>query len=104
MGVIAWQHTVPVILHTLFERYDFSGRTIIPFHTRMGGWRQWCPPNPSKAGPEGEGREGFGGGDAEWRKRGQAVARALEIWWRSGEGWMNEPQLWAAFSAQSSEN
>ena len=31
-----WWYTFPMILYTLFDQYDFSGRTIIPFNTHMG--------------------------------------------------------------------
>lgn len=36
LGFPMWWYTVPMILHTLFEQYDFSGKTIIPFNTHMG--------------------------------------------------------------------
>ena len=31
-----WCYTFPMIIYTLFEQYDFSGKTIIPFNTHMG--------------------------------------------------------------------
>ena len=31
-----WWYTFPMIIYTLFEQYDFSGKTIIPFNTHMG--------------------------------------------------------------------
>ena len=31
-----WWYTFPMIIYTLFDQYDFSGKTIIPFNTHMG--------------------------------------------------------------------
>jgi|GEM_PF-3586996 flavodoxin len=31
-----WWYTFPMIIYTLFDKYDFSGKTIIPFNTHMG--------------------------------------------------------------------
>ena len=31
-----WWYTFPMIIYTLLEQYDFSGKTIIPFNTHMG--------------------------------------------------------------------
>ena len=31
-----WWYTFPMILYTLFDQYDFSGKTIVPFNTHMG--------------------------------------------------------------------
>ena len=36
IGYPMWWYTFPMILYTLFDRYDFSGKTIIPFNTHMG--------------------------------------------------------------------
>ncbi len=36
IGYPMWWYTFPMILYTLFEQYDFSGKTIIPFNTHMG--------------------------------------------------------------------
>ena len=36
IGYPMWWYTFPMILYTLFDQYDFSGRTIIPFNTHMG--------------------------------------------------------------------
>lgn len=36
IGYPIWWYTFPMILYTLFDRYDFSGKTIIPFNTHMG--------------------------------------------------------------------
>ena len=36
IGYPMWWYTFPMIIYTLFDKYDFSGRTIIPFNTHMG--------------------------------------------------------------------
>ena len=36
IGFPMWWYTFPMIIYTLFEQYDFSGKTVIPFNTHMG--------------------------------------------------------------------
>lgn len=36
IGYPIWCYTFPMIIYTLFDQYDFSGKTIIPFNTHMG--------------------------------------------------------------------
>jgi flavodoxin len=36
IGYPMWWYTFPMILYTLFEQVDFSGKTVIPFNTHMG--------------------------------------------------------------------
>ena len=36
IGYPMWWYTFPMIIYTLFDRYDFTGKTIIPFNTHMG--------------------------------------------------------------------
>ena len=36
IGYPMWWYTFPMIIYTFFDRYDFSGKTIIPFNTHMG--------------------------------------------------------------------
>ena len=51
LGYPMWWYTFPMILYTLFEHYDFSGKTLIPFNTHMGSGdggtystiRELCP-------------------------------------------------------------
>ncbi|MGQ2376051.1 flavodoxin [Companilactobacillus zhachilii] len=33
LGYPTWNGQVPMIFHTLFDKYDFSGKTIVPFTT-----------------------------------------------------------------------
>ena len=36
IGYPMWWYTFPMIIYTMFDRYDFTGKTIIPFNTHMG--------------------------------------------------------------------
>ena len=36
IGYPMWCYTFPMIIYTLFDQYDFSGKTIVPFNTHMG--------------------------------------------------------------------
>ena len=36
IGYPMWWYTFPMIIYTLFDKYDFAGKTIIPFNTHMG--------------------------------------------------------------------
>lgn len=36
IGYPMWWYTFPMILYTLFDQLDFSGKVIIPFNTHMG--------------------------------------------------------------------
>ena len=36
IGYPMWWYTLPMILYTFFDAYDFSGKTIIPFNTHAG--------------------------------------------------------------------
>lgn len=36
IGYPIWWYSLPMIMETFFDRYDFSGVTIIPFNTHEG--------------------------------------------------------------------
>ena len=36
VGYPMWWYTFPMIMYTFFDKYDFSGKTIVPFNTHMG--------------------------------------------------------------------
>lgn len=36
IGYPMWWYTFPMIIYSLFDAYDFSGKTVIPFNTHMG--------------------------------------------------------------------
>ena len=36
IGYPIWWYTLPMIMFTFFDKYDFTGKTIIPFNTHQG--------------------------------------------------------------------
>jgi len=36
IGYPMWWYTFPMIIYTLFDKYDFSSKTIVPFNTHEG--------------------------------------------------------------------
>ena len=36
LGYPIWWYSLPMVVRTLFDQYDFSGKTILPFNTHMG--------------------------------------------------------------------
>lgn len=36
VGYPMWWYTLPMIMYTFFNEYDFSGKTIVPFNTHEG--------------------------------------------------------------------
>ena len=36
LGYPMWWYTFPMIVYTLFDEYNFKGKTLIPFNTHMG--------------------------------------------------------------------
>lgn len=36
IGYSMWWYTFPMIIYTLFDTVDFSGKTVVPFNTHMG--------------------------------------------------------------------
>ena len=36
IGYPMWWYTLPMVMYTFFDTYDFSGKTIIPFNTHLG--------------------------------------------------------------------
>lgn len=36
VGFPMWWYTMPMIMYTLFDNLDFTGKTIVPFNTHMG--------------------------------------------------------------------
>ena len=36
VGYPMWWYTLPMVLYTFFDTYDFSGKTIVPFNTHAG--------------------------------------------------------------------
>lgn len=38
IGYPMWWYTFPMIIYTLFDEVDFTGKTVIPFNTHMGSY------------------------------------------------------------------
>lgn len=36
VGYPIWWYTLPMVMQTFFDKYDFSGKTVIPFNTHLG--------------------------------------------------------------------
>ena len=36
IGYPMWQYTFPMIIYTLFDTVNFSGKTVVPFNTHIG--------------------------------------------------------------------
>ncbi|MBQ3929277.1 MAG: NAD(P)H-dependent oxidoreductase, partial [Clostridia bacterium] len=36
VGYPMWWYTMPMIMYTFFDTYDFSGKTLVPFNTHLG--------------------------------------------------------------------
>ena len=45
IGYPMWWYTFPMIIYTLFDKYDFSGKTIVPFATSGGSGLGDAPKN-----------------------------------------------------------
>ena len=59
IGYPMWWYTFPMILYTLFDRYDFSGKTIVPFNTHMGSGDGGTYATIQKLEPKANVLEGF---------------------------------------------
>lgn len=52
IGFPVWWYIAPTIINTFIERYDFSGKTLIPFATSGGSGIGNCEQNLRKAYPQ----------------------------------------------------
>lgn len=59
IGYPMWWYTFPMIIYTLFDEYDFSGKTIIPFNTHMGSGDGGTYKTIKKLAPKAEVLEGL---------------------------------------------
>ena len=58
IGFPIWWYTVPTIINTFLEAYDFSGKTIVPFATSGGSGIKKAAEAIRKAVPDAEVEEG----------------------------------------------
>lgn len=59
LGYPTWNGQVPMIFHTLFEEYDFSNKTIVPFTTSMSSSMSESMPSVKKIAANSRVTEGF---------------------------------------------
>ena len=77
IGYPMWCYTFPMIIYTLFEQYDFSGKTIIPFNTHMGSRDGGTYQTIKELAPKAKVLEGL---PVEMRDAENGPAQAVEKW------------------------
>ena len=75
-----WWYTFPMIIYTLFDQYDFSGKTIIPFNTHMGSGDGGTYDTIRKLEPKAKVLTGL---PVEMRDAENGPAKAVEKWLKS---------------------
>ncbi|CAJ1192161.1 flavodoxin [Companilactobacillus nantensis] len=59
LGYPTWNGQVPMIFHTLFDKYDFSGKTIVPFTTSASSSVAESMPSVKKLAIDSKVTDGF---------------------------------------------
>ena len=77
IGYPMWWYTFPMIIYTLFDKYDFSGKTIIPFNTHMGSGDGGTYRTIRKLEPEARVLEGL---PVEMREAENGVSEKIAAW------------------------
>ena len=80
IGYPMWWYTFPMIIYTLFDKYDFSGKTIIPFNTHMGSGDGGTYETIKKLEP---GATVLKGLPVEMKAAENGPAKAVENWLKS---------------------
>ena len=80
IGYPMWCYTFPMIIYTLFEQYDFSGKTIIPFNTHMGSRDGGTYQTIKELAPKAKVLTGL---PVEMRDAENGPAKAVENWLKS---------------------
>ena len=80
IGYPMWCYTFPMIIYTLFEQYDFSGKTIIPFNTHMGSRDGGTYQTIKELAPKAKVLTGL---PVEMRDAENGPAKAVEKWLKS---------------------
>ena len=75
-----WWYTFPMIIYTFFDKYDFSGKTIIPFNTHMGSGDGGTYDTIRKLEPKAKVLTGL---PVEMRDAEKVPAKAVEKWLKS---------------------
>lgn len=68
IGYPMWWYTFPMIIYTLFDTVDFSGKTVVPFNTHMGS------------------RDGGTYKTVREKARGATVLEGLPVYMKEAEG------------------
>lgn len=77
IGYPMWWYTFPMILYTLFDSYDFTGKTIIPFNTHMGSGDGGTYKTIQELEPGATVKEGF---PIEMSEAEKGAPKAIEKW------------------------
>ena len=77
LGYPMWWYTFPMIIYTLFDQYDFSGKTIIPFNTHMGSRDGGTYQTIRELAPKAKVLEGL---PIEMKDAEKGPAKAVEKW------------------------
>ncbi len=77
IGYPMWWYTFPMIIYTLFDKYDFSGKTIIPFNTHMGSYDGGTYKTIAKLAPKAKVLSGLA---VEMKKAEKGDPKAIEKW------------------------
>ena len=80
IGYPMWWYTFPMIIYTFFDKYDFSGKTIVPFNTHMGSGDGGTYETIRKLEPNAKVLEGF---PVEMRAAENGPAKAVGKWLKS---------------------
>lgn len=80
LGYPMWWYTFPMIVYTLFDQYDFSGKTIVPFNTHMGSRDGGTYATIQKLAPKATVLKGL---PVEMSDAENGPAKAVEQWLKS---------------------
>ena len=80
LGYPMWWYTFPMIIYTLFDRYDFSGKTIIPFNTHMGSGDGGTYATIKELAPEATVLQGL---PVEMSEAEQGIPETIKKWLKS---------------------
>lgn len=78
LGYPIWWGTMPKILHTFLDRYDLSGKTVLPFCTSGGSGMTTSVTELQEAEPEADIREGLRISSSSDESRSAEIVQWLE--------------------------
>lgn len=80
IGYPMWWFTFPMIIYTFFDKYDLSGKTIVPFNTHMGSGDGGTYDTIRQLEPKATVRTGL---PVEMRDAENGPTAAVETWLKS---------------------